>query len=115
MKRGNSLLSLINGIAIFIDNIAISNNLYYDSLIELHLSILYIYGSCEILENYVTYIARRSHDSYFLFQHHSELNITDNIMFRPLTTTIFNIGREQKRFAIFSLLVTKAMQLIRMQ
>ena len=101
MKRGNSLLSLINGIAIFIDNIAISNNLYYDCLIELHLSTLYINGSCEILENYVTYIARRSHDSYFLFQHHSELNITDNIMFRPLTTTILNIGREQKKICYF--------------
>ena len=103
LKGENSLLSLINGIAIFVDNIAINNNSYYDSLIELHLSTLYIYryGSCEISENNVKYIARRSLESYFLFQYHSELNITGNIMFRPLTTTIFNIGREQKKICYF--------------
>ena len=99
--EGYSLLSSINGIVIFNDNIAINNNLYYESLIELHLSTLYIYGSSEITENDVKYIARRSHESYFLFQHHSELNITGNIMFRPLTTTIFNIGREQKKICYF--------------
>ena len=98
----NGLLSLVNGLVIFNDNIVIDNNLYYDSLIELHISTLHIYGSCEITENYyVKYIARRSHESYFLFQHHSELNITNNIIFRPLITTIFNIGREQKKICYF--------------
>ena len=70
---GISLLSSVNGIVNFVNSIAIYQNMFYDSLIQLHLSVLYIHGSCKIYKNHVNYISKRSHASYFMLQQHSVL------------------------------------------
>ena len=95
-KRGICLLFSVNGVLNLLNSVVINNNTYYNSLIELHLSILSIHGNCKIFGNIVKYISKRNQDSYFLFQEHSVLSITDNTVFTPLSTKVINNSEREE-------------------
>ena len=100
-NKGNGLFSSVNGITKFITNIIMNNNICYVSIIQLYLSVFNIYGSCKIFGNNIKYISKRDQESYFLFQDYSALSVIENIMFRTLSTSVYDSEWQQEEICYF--------------
>ena len=90
-KLGRSLISSANGLVKFLQSIIIKNNVYDQSIVRLHFSVLRFQGYSEFSHNHAQSILHSTGASYFIMKEYSILNITKNYVYSVMEMTpVFN-------------------------
>jgi len=84
-ENGLGLISLANGIIKFAENVNISNNSYYASVVNLYLSVLKFHGSCDISYNTVRNVLKAREGSYYILKVKSRVTIRGNTVHSVLS------------------------------
>ena len=93
--NGDSLISIMNGGMLIASSTIITHNQYYENILKLHLSGLFIKGNVVISNNFVRHILKAFKDgSYFAVMENTTVAITNN--------TVYSIVKQDQSFAIQS-------------
>jgi len=84
-ENGLGLISLANGMIKFAENVNISNNSYYASVVNLYLSVLKFHGSCDISYNTVRNVLKAREGSYYILKVKSRVTIRGNTVHSVLS------------------------------
>lgn len=93
-QDGISVLSASNGIVSF-QKVTIKSNKYFYSIIYLHLSLLKLFGQCQVFHNEAKFILMSSQGSYYLLSEYSALKITENLVSSVLSQSLAYNERHQ--------------------
>ena len=93
--NGDNLISITNGAIQIASSAIITHNQYYENIIQLHLSGLFIKGNVEISNNFVRHVLKAFKDgSYFAVMDNTTVAITNN--------TVYLVVSQDQSFAIQS-------------
>jgi len=93
--NGNSLISIMNGAISINSSTIITHNQYYENILKLHLSTVFIKGNVKISNNFVRHVLKAFKDgSYMAVMDNTTVAITNN--------TVHSIVRQDQSFGIQS-------------
>jgi len=97
---GDSLISITNGAILSNSSTVITHNQYYENILKLHLSTVFIKGNVEISNNFVRHVIKAFKDgSYIAVMNNTTVAITNN--------TVHSVVRQDQSFGIQSMRICR--------